>query len=201
MPLSLHDGSFLLAVAVILLTPGPTNTLLATSGSSVGLRRSLVLLPFEGLGYLLATSLWGGLLHNVVEEHPLALRAIKLVCGLYIAALGWRLWRSATQPTAQAQAPVVGPRALFMATLLNPKAAVFGLALFPSTTWDSLGDYAAVMAAFLTLVAGIGGLWIAFGAALMGGRLRWLQPQTFQRAAAGVLGGFAVWLGANALLV
>ena len=200
MLLSLHDGSFLLAVAAILLTPGPTNTLLAASGSRIGLRRSLALLPFEGLGYLLATSLWGGLLHNVVDDHPLALRAIKLVCGLYIAALGWRLWRGAAHPTQAAHAPVVGRRALFTATLLNPKAVVFGMALFPPATWDSLTAYGTVMAACLALVASIGSLWIAFGAALMGGRVRWLQPQTFQRIAAGVLAGFAVWLVLNALL-
>ncbi|MFD1711890.1 LysE family translocator [Ottowia flava] len=198
---SLNEGSFLLAVAAILLTPGPTNTLLAASGSRIGLRRSLMLLPFEGFGYLLATSMWGGLLHNLADDHPLALRAIKLICGLYIAALGWRLWRTAAHPAVTERASAVGGRALFIATLLNPKAAVFGMALLPPTTWDSLCNWGVVMTAFLTLVISIGSLWIGLGATLMGGRVRWLQPQTFQRLAGTVLAGFAVWLVANALLL
>ncbi len=199
MSVLLHKGSFLLAVAAILLTPGPTNTLLATSGSGVGVRRSLPLLAFEGLGYLLAITLWGGLLVSVAHEHPLVVRAIQLGCGLYIAALSWRLWRQAARHTPVAQAPVVSGRALFTTTLLNPKAAIFGMALFPAETWESLANYGAVMAAFLAVLATVGSLWIALGAALVGGRLRWLRPQAFQRGAGLVLAGFAVWMGFNAL--
>ena len=40
---------------------------------------------------------------------------------------------------------------------------------------------------------------IRLGAALVGGRLRWLRPQAFQRGAGLVLAGFAVWMGFNAL--
>lgn len=83
--------------------------------------------------------------------------------------------------------------------MLNPKAVIFAMALFPVQTWLSVSNYAGVMGSFIILVASIGGLWIAFGAALMGGKVRWLEPRLFQRLAALTLYGFSLWLLFNGL--
>ena len=90
-----NDWSFLLVIATILLTPGPTNTLLASSGISQGLRRSAPLLSFECLGYVCATSIWGLVLNTTMHDYPFVINIIKVVSGLYIAKLGWRLWHQA----------------------------------------------------------------------------------------------------------
>ena len=50
---------FIGLVITILFTPGPTNTLLASSGVQVGIKRSLLLIPAEAIGYILAITVWG----------------------------------------------------------------------------------------------------------------------------------------------
>ncbi|WP_370680627.1 LysE family translocator [Comamonas sp. GB3 AK4-5] len=192
MPIS--DWSFFAVIATILLTPGPTNTLLAAAGIRSGLRSSWQLIPAECLGYLIATTIWGALLQVVVTESPWLVQLIQLASGLYIGKLGWELWVYASLQPGNSQVPAIGRRQLLVATLLNPKAVIFALALFPAQTWMSASNYACVMGGFSLLVVGIGTLWIAFGAVLLGGRIAWLQPRHFQRVAAVVLWGFAAWL-------
>lgn len=46
--------SFVLSSIFILLTPGPTNTVLATCGASLGLRKAALMPLAEALGYVLA---------------------------------------------------------------------------------------------------------------------------------------------------
>jgi threonine/homoserine/homoserine lactone efflux protein len=193
------DWSFMAVVVTILLTPGPTNTLLAASGATSGWRSSLTLIPLECLGYLVATTLWGLLLRQVLVAYPLLLNGIKLVSAVYIAKLGLDLFRGALVNPDNAHAPTIGGRQLFLATLLNPKAAVFALAIFPLTTWEGLSNYMAVLSAFIASVACIGTLWIVFGAALIRGKFRWLTPERFKRFSAFVLFGFSGWLSFNGL--
>ena len=195
--MQIADWSFLAVVVTILLTPGPTNTLLAAAGATAGWRRGVRLIPMESLGYWLGTTAWGLLLAQVLHEYPLLLNAIKLVSAVYIAKLGIDLLRGALVSPTNSHTPVISSRQLFVATLLNPKAAIFAMAIFPAATWQGIVNYTAVMAAFLVSVASIGSLWIMFGAALIGGKVSWLTPARFKRFSAFVLFGFSGWLGFN----
>ena len=199
MSIAIADWSFLAIVITILLTPGPTNTLLATAGGAGGWRSSASLVPLECLGYLVATSLWGLLLRELLADYPVVLHLVKLVSAAYIAKLALDLLRKAGQPSAARAKPVIGGRQLFLATLLNPKAAIFAMVIFPVQTWLCTANYSQVMGCFIASVAIIGSLWIGFGAALVGGRLRWLSPARFMRLSAVLLLGFAAWLACNAL--
>ena len=62
---------FIGLVATILLTPGPTNTLLASSGIQVGFKKTFRLIPAEAFGYLIAISLWGILIGKISVHLPL----------------------------------------------------------------------------------------------------------------------------------
>ena len=75
---------FIGLVITILLTPGPTNTLLASSGIQVGLRKSLLLIPAEAIGYIIAISVWGMLIGKVSVTLPLLPTFFKTIkCRIY----------------------------------------------------------------------------------------------------------------------
>src|SRR5690349_10672870 len=50
---------FVLGVSVVLIVPGPTNTLLAVAGLQQGMRRAARLAGVELAGYLVSISAWG----------------------------------------------------------------------------------------------------------------------------------------------
>jgi threonine/homoserine/homoserine lactone efflux protein len=185
---------FTLAVLAILGTPGPTNTLLATSGASVGLRRSLALVPAEAAGYAISILAIGLLLAPWVAGQPVVAAGLRVAVGLYLLLLAVRLWRSGGGALLDAR--LVTPRQVFVTTLLNPKAIVFALGVIPfgiASVWPYL-------LGFLVLLAGVALAWIAVGAALgrAAGRAGWsgLVP----RIGAAAVGSFAVLLVAAPLL-
>lgn len=83
---------FALAVLVVLGTPGPTNSLLATAGATAGLRRSLPLIAAEAAGYTLAILTIGLLLGPVLAGAPLLAATLRLAVGAYLLLLAIRLW-------------------------------------------------------------------------------------------------------------
>jgi threonine/homoserine/homoserine lactone efflux protein len=186
---------FGLAVAAILGVPGPTNTLLAAAGASVGFRRAARMIPAEAAGYLIAICALGFALGPVVAGLPAVTAALRLAVACYLFLLAWRLWRQGAAATALARAPV-GPGQLFLATLLNPKALVFAFGIIPFGS----PDIAAYLAGFLALAATAALFWVGLGAAL--GRVaegmgrRALIP----RVGAIVMGGFATMLATSIVL-
>ena len=131
---------FIGLVITILFTPGPTNTLLASSGVQVGVRKSLLLIPAEALGYIVAITAWGMLIGKVSTALPLLPTFLKLMSAGYILYLAIKLWRTANQQVALNQ-PTIRPRELLFATLLNPKALLFASAIFPAVAWKSQEIY------------------------------------------------------------
>ncbi len=182
---------FLLAVLTLLGTPGPTNTLLATSGALAGVRRSLPLLIGELAGYLLAIAAIWLILAPVFHAFPLLGAALKLAVAIYLVWTAVRLWRRTGTLTAAAQ--IVGVRAVFVTTLLNPKALIFALSIIPLAS----PAVAWFLVAFAIAVPSVGLCWIVLGrsiGALSGKAHSHLLP----RIASVVLLGFAALVGASA---
>ncbi len=149
-----------LAVLALLLTPGPTNTLILLAGAERGLQGALRLIPAELAGYFL-TVLPLALLGAAALEGLPALRiAVTLAAALWVAVLAVRLWRL---PGPDSAVRAVSARALVTTTALNPKALIFGLVLLPSP--ERLGWNLALFAGLVALVAVF---WAAVGAGLGG---------------------------------
>lgn len=150
---------FLLTVLAILCTPGPTNTLLATAGGTVGFRRALRLVPAEAAGYLLTTLAVGLIIGPVINSSPVLSLGLRLVIGLYLILLAIKLWQHGAMNLVAAP---VAPRQVFLTTLLNPKAVIFALVVIPfsATNWWLY------QLAFLAMVITVALGWLQLGAVL-----------------------------------
>lgn len=147
-----------LALLGLLMTPGPTNTLLALAGAERGWRRGLLLIPLEVLAYLLVCLPLAFLGEAVLSAHPWLGPAIKAVAGAWVAVLAIRLWHL---PKADGAQSVTAAR-VFVTTLLNPKALIIGLVLLPGP------DMPLRALLFVGLVAAVAAIWAAMGACLAG---------------------------------
>lgn len=146
-----------LAVLALLLTPGPTNTLMLLAGAERGFAGALRLIPAELAGYFLTVLplvLVGAM---IIAPYPAVQTAVVLGAGLWVAWLAIRLWR-----VPVSEAPVgVGANVLFVTTALNPKALIFGLVLLPSPDHLALN-----LGLFAGLVIAVAALWAGAGALL-----------------------------------
>ncbi|PYF09917.1 threonine/homoserine/homoserine lactone efflux protein [Rhodobacter viridis] len=151
-------SAFTLAVLALLLAPGPTNTLMAVAGATHGLGRVLRLLPVELAAYLLTVVPLALLGAGLMSHAPRAALALKLVAALWVMVLAVRLWRSGASGADGFQ---IGAGRIFVTTLLNPKALIFGLVLLPAPV---LSDFAARLSVFIALVLAAALVWGGFGA-------------------------------------
>jgi threonine/homoserine/homoserine lactone efflux protein len=150
-----------IAVLLLLLTPGPTNSLVLVAGAERGWTGAMRLIPAELAGYFLTVLPLTVVGAALLADHAGLRTGVTLAAGIWVAVLAVKLWRS---PEAAVQGRSVGARDLFITTALNPKALIFGLVLLPSP--DRLGPSFAIFSAFVVLVAA---LWAAAGATLRGG--------------------------------
>lgn len=126
----MHDPLlFVAATLTILVMPGPTNTLVATSGATAGFRRSLQLIGGEVAGYLIAITLVGLVLKPLLVQAPLIFGILRTLAGAYMLLLAVGLWRF--KPTSRTTPMLITLRQVFVTTLLNPKAIVFALGIIP----------------------------------------------------------------------
>jgi threonine/homoserine/homoserine lactone efflux protein len=151
---------FILTVLFILGTPGPTNTLLATAGATVGIRRALPILLGESAGYLISILIIGLLIGPALAGAPAAAMTLRLMVGVYLLWLAFRLWKGGAVLVAGRQAITL--RQVFVTTLLNPKAIIFALGVIPfaEPSWPLY------LLGFLAMLGAVAVCWISIGAIL-----------------------------------
>lgn len=177
-----------IALLALLLTPGPTNTLLAIAGAERGLRATLSLLPLVLLAYLamvLPLVLIGS---KALATVPILRPVIALAAALWVAKLALAMWQV---PAAQTRSDVTALRVV-TTTLLNPKALIIGLVLLPAPT-----TLPPRVALFTLLLMCASTVWAALGASLQ--RHDSALPPHLRRAAALWLGILSIGLAATGL--
>jgi threonine/homoserine/homoserine lactone efflux protein len=167
-----NPSLFILTVLTILGMPGPTNTLLATSGAATGWRRSWLLVLAEVGGYLTTIMLLGFVLGPALAGAPVVKMLLRFAVGIYLFMLAWKLWGWGGD---ELQAKAISFRQLFVATLFNPKAVIFALAVIPF----GKTHVAAYLLGFAAMVVGVGTCWLIVGEgagrmARAGGKGQWV---------------------------
>lgn len=182
-----------LAVFLLLLTPGPTNTLLAIAGASGGFRRSLPLILAENLGYMITIIPLVAFAGPILADHPLVASILKLCSAAWVTVLALKLW---VTPLGEVEErSLVTFRQVFVTTMLNPKALIFGIVLLPN---GGLMQTLPRLAVFALIVAAVAAFWLSAGATILRFASRRF-PCLFCRIAASFLMAFAVSLAGSSL--
>jgi threonine/homoserine/homoserine lactone efflux protein len=185
---------FAFAVLAVLATPGPTNTLMAVAGATLGMRKGLQLIPAEVAGYLTSISVLVFIFRPVVDALPVAATVLRIGCGAYLAILALNIWRASTRDAAQTS--LVSFQRVFITTLLNPKSLIFAFQIFPNggirLILSFLGTFAVICIAAATM-------WICIGAILRRRTEAVLSGVVIRRITAIVLGLFAILFLASAI--
>lgn len=176
---------FVLSILALLLTPGPTNTLLAIGAASAGFRRALPLVLAELSAYLLVVTPLATVAAGFLLAYPLAAALLKACSAAWILFLAIRLWLPQPENVGD-----VSVRHVFVTTLLNPKAIIIGLVIMPH---GPLHEIAGHLALFAGLIVFASLSWLLFGAFALG-RVQSAAPQAMRRIASVILAGFSVLL-------
>lgn len=180
----------MLAIATLLATPGPTNTLLLAAGAHRGMGRSLDLVAAELAGYLIAVTAWAVIGRPWIAQFPAILLAFKLGAAAYLLWCAARFWRPAPADLSRHGGFSVGR--VLQVTLLNPKAVIVAFVLLAGRPLLS------GLALFVMVAVPIALAWLFAGERLgrvAGGRL---SVVAVNRIAAVGYAGFAGMLALSA---
>jgi threonine/homoserine/homoserine lactone efflux protein len=155
---------FIGAALALLLSPGPTNTLLMYSGAAAGVRRSLSLVAAELCGYCGAIALLVLGLGPIVRAYPMFGASLRVAAAAYLVAMAVQLWTTRLPP-GQRSEPLAW-RKVFVATLFNPKAVLFAFVIIPHLFDGRLEAAVPYLLTLSALIVLAGAAWIVFGAML-----------------------------------
>lgn len=196
-------ATYLLAIFLFAITPGPGVFALIATGMNAGFRRCLSLtvgMTLSDVLYLLLATFG---LATLAEHWGEVFGVIRVLGALYLFYLGWKLWTSPTQDEEMKAASASGGALAgmlqgFLISASNPKVILFYIAFLPTfVDLDRLGSSSLTLLVALTVVGLMGGLClVAAGAARARRIFRSSRAQRRLNRGAGSL-----MIGAGALLI
>ncbi len=138
--------AYILTVLAVELTPGPNMGYLAVVSAKQGFAAGLIVVAgvTAGLAAYLLASVLG--LTEVLTPWPWTYQVLRWTGVAYLVYLGVEGWRARAEPALADEKPDRAKGALFLrglaVNLLNPKAALFYVALLPEFTYPARGHIA-----------------------------------------------------------
>jgi threonine/homoserine/homoserine lactone efflux protein len=189
--------AFVLGVLALLATPGPTNTLLATSGAVAGIRRSLPLILAEIIGYMTSIHILALVIGPLVRASHVLSVGLRVACAAYLFYAAWRLWRDGSD--ALISDKPVRFRHVLVTTLLNPKAVVFAFVILPYLSQGQIAPALPYTLSLAAMIIGVAVSWISLGSALRAGAGQRINNGLVRRVGALVLCVFATVFSSSVL--
>jgi threonine/homoserine/homoserine lactone efflux protein len=194
---------FCLACVALAATPGPNMLFLVSRTLAQGRGAGFVSLAGTSSGFALHAVAAAFGLSALLAAIPLAFEVVKWAGAIYLAWLAIQMWRASDEPEATVAAPHSTPRAMYrqglLTAVLNPKVAVFQLALFPQFVDPARGSVLlqSLVLAVTQLVIVVAGDSVCV--ALATGARRWFATRPgwgrwSKRALAGVFAALAARL-------
>jgi threonine/homoserine/homoserine lactone efflux protein len=194
--LDIRLAEFALASLLIELTPGPNMAWLAALALVEGRRTGLmavagVALGLAGIGVLAALGL-----ATALDSIPYAYDGLRYAGAAFLLWLAWEGWRGAGEESSP-----MGGRGAFMRALLqnllNPKAAMFYIAVMPlflpSATTGRVSETLALVAVYVAVATAVHVGIVLFAGALKPYLVEGPYEKVVRRALALSLVGVALW--------
>lgn len=175
---------FVLAMMAVLMTPGPSNALLASSAHQQGMAKTIVLVPAELMGYFYAINIWALIIHLSAPVWPNLIHILHFLSIVYVLWLAFHLWKSAHLQQYNQKHPSIQPRELFLTSLKNPKAILFAAGIFPLETWNSPLNFVMVFAVFALVLLPVALFWMSFGRAILSGQNQKIKADLLYKGSA-----------------
>lgn len=189
-------AEFALASLLIELTPGPNMAWLAALALAEGRRTALmavagVALGLAGIGALAAFGL-----ATALDRLPYAYEALRYAGAGFLLYLAWEGWRGAAE-----DAPPMGGRGAFaralLQNLLNPKAAMFYIAVLPlflpATGSARMAETLALVAVYVAVATAVHAGIVLFAGALRPYLVAGPHEKAVRQVLALSLVGVALW--------
>lgn len=153
-------AGFLLTVLIVEITPGPNMVWLGLLSATEGRRAGLAAVAGITLGLAVQGALAVAGISALFQSLPMAYQALRWAGVGYLLWLGWQSWRDAGNPAHHqpggGETPAQAFRSGLLTNLLNPKAALFYLAMLPGFLPRSSGLPEMALLVFIYLAVASG---------------------------------------------
>ena len=196
--------TFLLAVLLLELTPGPNMAYLATLVLSRGRTAGLIATAGVAVGLAIHATVAGLGAGVLIQQYPLLYHVLRWIGVGYLLYLAWEGWQTERQVSSERAylANTAGPLFLrgFLSNVFNPKSILFFVSVLPTFlgTGPDAPSLPTQMAVFGSLYVGIATA-VHASIVVLAAQLRpWFvegpRQQTVRRILAVLLALVAIWL-------